>query len=40
MDDNKDLSPMTKKVLKWTGMSIGIVVGAYFSFNLVIQLLR
>jgi len=39
MDDNQDLSPKTKKTLKWASMSIGVVVGAYFSFNLVIKFL-
>jgi|AACY02.3.fsa_nt_gi hypothetical protein len=39
MNDNQDLSPKTKTTLKWTGISIGVVIGAYFSFNLVIKFL-
>ena len=39
MDDNQDLSPKIKTTLKWTSISIGVVIGAYFSFNLVIKFL-
>lgn len=38
MDDNQALSPKTKIIIKWVGLSIGAVVGAYFSFNFVTQL--
>jgi len=38
MSRNPDLSPKVKNIIKWVGTPIGIIVGFYFSYHLVINL--